>query len=109
MLVLLDPFLGFVCEVLDQLEYYLHTDNVAMGNLWQVMALSLKDPPGPSPVIAASAHSAAPSNQILDDRLVAMIYKHLLPAISIAKPNPWLSSMAWNVLRQLTIFQRYMI
>ena len=40
MLVLLDPFLGFVCEVLDQLEYYLHTDNVAMGNLWQVMALS---------------------------------------------------------------------
>ena len=96
-------------QVLDQLEFYLHTDNVVMGNLWQVMALSLKDPPAQSPVIAASAHSAAPSSQILDDRLVAMIYKHLLPAISIAKPCPWLSSMAWNVLRQLTIFQRYMI
>ena len=54
-----------------------------------------------------------------------MVYKHLLPAISIAgslmpfenagfyskkaKPCPWLSSVAWNVLKQLTVFQRYMV
>ncbi|CAJ1453719.1 unnamed protein product [Effrenium voratum] len=95
-------------QVLDQLEFYLHTDNMLMGHLWQVMALSLKDAPG-SAVATASAHSAAPSNQILEDRLVAIVYKHLLPAISIAKPCPWLSSVAWNVLKQVTVFQRYMI
>ncbi|CAE7327190.1 THO2 [Symbiodinium pilosum] len=58
---------------------------------------------------SASANSAAPSNHVLDTRLVAIMYKHLLPAISIAKPNPFLSSMAWNVLKQLTVYQRYLI
>ena len=44
----------------------------AKQNLWnrrEVMALSLKDPPSSGPVMAASQHSAAPSNKILDDRL----------------------------------------
>ncbi|CAK9089862.1 THO complex subunit 2 (Tho2) [Durusdinium trenchii] len=104
-----EDFLPAAKQVLDQLEFYLHTDNVLMGNLWEVMALSMKDLPASNPVAAASANSAALSNKVLDDKLVAVVFKHLLPAISIAKPCPWLSNMAWNVLKQLTVFQRYTI
>eukprot|EP00439_Symbiodinium_sp_Y106_P079741 s783_g18.t1 len=107
----LQDFLPACKQVLDHLEYYMHTDNALLTCMWQVIASSLKEIPEGSntAMAAASANSAAPSNRTLDDKLVAIIYKHLLPAISIAKPNPFLSSVAWNVLKQLTVFQRYMI
>ncbi|CAE7217894.1 THOC2 [Symbiodinium sp. KB8] len=107
----LQDFLPACKQVLDHLEYYMHTDNALLTCMWQVIALSLKEIPEGSntAMAAASANSEAPSNRTLDDKLVAIIYKHLLPAISIAKPNPFLSSVAWNVLKQLTVFQRYMI
>ena len=66
-------------QVLDHLEYYMHTDNILLTRMWQVLGLSLKEAPEGSntAMAAASANSAAPSNRILDDRLVAIIYKHL--------------------------------
>lgn len=45
----------------------------------------------------------------VDDSFNVVIFRHLLPAASLVPHNPHLSELMWNVMTNLSVFQRFMI
>eukprot|EP00930_Biecheleria_cincta_P027293 TRINITY_DN19176_c0_g1_i1.p1 TRINITY_DN19176_c0_g1~~TRINITY_DN19176_c0_g1_i1.p1 ORF type:complete len:1526 (-),score=347.64 TRINITY_DN19176_c0_g1_i1:60-4616(-) len=91
-------------HVLDQLGYFMHTDVHLLASFWKVLGLTLRKP-GNNNAVATSAAGAAQ----LEDGLVAVVYRNLLPAASLVPHNSYLSDLMWSVMSQLSVFQRFMI
>jgi len=82
-------------QVMDHLEYFMHTDIQLLSLLWRVLLLHTKQ------------KAAAPGVEPLDDGLVALVYKSLLPASSMVSQNPHLNELMWSVISQLSVLKRY--
>mmetsp|Transcript_113724 Transcript_113724/g.361381 ORF Transcript_113724/g.361381 Transcript_113724/m.361381 type:complete len:1522 (-) Transcript_113724:89-4654(-) len=93
-----DKLLPQIRLVLEHLEYFLHTDIHLLTALWKFILAYIKE-----------QHPAEGSQVVLDEQLVAIIYRHLLPAASLVPNNPFLSDLMWSVLRQLGVYQRFLI
>ncbi|CAE8678153.1 unnamed protein product [Polarella glacialis] len=88
-------------QVLDHLEYFLHTDLHLLTSLWKVLNLTLRRPEKGTSGVAGPA--------VMDDGLVAVVYRNLLPASSLVLHNASLSELMWSVVSQLSVFQRFLI
>jgi len=95
----LDELLPQVREVLDHLEYFLHTDQYLLCAMWKLMQLCIEYREG----------EGSNSTVVTDEGGLAIMSRHLLPAVSIAPPNPSLNDLMWIALSKLTVYQRYMI
>eukprot|EP00928_Gymnodinium_smaydae_P056448 TRINITY_DN39834_c0_g1_i1.p1 TRINITY_DN39834_c0_g1~~TRINITY_DN39834_c0_g1_i1.p1 ORF type:complete len:1558 (+),score=409.12 TRINITY_DN39834_c0_g1_i1:147-4820(+) len=91
-----DKLLPQIRLVLEHLEYFLHTDMHVLSSLWRVLLLLVRqrEKAGQPPA---------------DDTLLAIIYRHLLPAASLVMHNPHLSELMWNVISRFSVFQRFMV
>eukprot|EP00931_Biecheleriopsis_adriatica_P053052 TRINITY_DN30988_c0_g1_i1.p1 TRINITY_DN30988_c0_g1~~TRINITY_DN30988_c0_g1_i1.p1 ORF type:complete len:1498 (+),score=350.54 TRINITY_DN30988_c0_g1_i1:53-4546(+) len=91
-------------QVLEHLEYFFYTDAHLMASLWKVVGLAVKKPEN------GTNGSGSPATLgTLDDGMVAVVYRHLLPAASLVPHNAHLSDLMWSLMQQLTVFQRFMI
>eukprot|EP00929_Paragymnodinium_shiwhaense_P030712 TRINITY_DN17359_c0_g1_i2.p1 TRINITY_DN17359_c0_g1~~TRINITY_DN17359_c0_g1_i2.p1 ORF type:complete len:1535 (-),score=523.90 TRINITY_DN17359_c0_g1_i2:108-4712(-) len=92
----LDSLLPLLKQVLDHLGYLLHTDLHCLTSLWRILLLYVR-------------HKQKDGSGNIDDTIIALIYRHLLPAASLVPHNPYLSDLMWVVIQQLSVFQRFMI
>lgn len=92
-------------HVLDHLGYFMHTDMHLLSSLWKVLGLALRKPVNNGNTVAISAAGSAQ----LEDGLVAVVFRNLLPAASLVPHNAYLSDLMWSVMSQLSVYQRFMI
>lgn len=95
----LDQLIPQVKLVLEHLEYFLHTDLHLLTSLWRLQLLTLMQ----------REKSSGAGVAVLDDGLVSMVYRHLLPAACLVQHNPNLSDLMWSVIGKLSVYQRFLI
>mmetsp|Transcript_6903 Transcript_6903/g.15059 ORF Transcript_6903/g.15059 Transcript_6903/m.15059 type:complete len:1264 (+) Transcript_6903:96-3887(+) len=95
----LEELLPQVRQVLDHLEYFFHTDAHLMHALWRLVFKC----------IVYREQGGASSTVVTEECLLSIMFRHLLPAASIASPNPFLNDAMWAAVSKLSVSQRYLL